>query len=472
MTLVAGIDSSTQSCKVIVRDLETGRVVRKGRAPHPPGAAVDPTVWWNALLTAVQDAGGLHDVEAISVAAQQHAMVCLDDQGHVLRDALLWNDTGSAPQVVDLKRELGADEWVRRTGLPLAVSYTATKLRWLRDNEPENARRTAAVVLPHDYLTWRLKTSSSDVADLQHLTTDRSDASGTAYWSGETESYCEDLFELALGRRSVLPEVLGPTASAGCTRRGIPGVAPGIRIGVGGGDNAVAALALGLDLGDAVMSLGTSGTVYARTNNPVHDSKGVVASYADATGKHLPLVCTLNAARDLDAAAKMLRCTHDELDMLALEAPPGAMGLTVLPYFEGERTPDLPSARASVHGLSLANCTPGNFARAMVEAMLCGQLVGLDAMRALDVPVHRLLVIGGGSRSRAVQHILPQLLNVPVLLPAPGEYVAEGAAMQAGAALTGAFPRWAKYVQELPVFQARPEIMVQHEVAKKALGYL
>lgn len=169
MTLVAGIDSSTQSCKVVVRELETGRTIRQGTAPHPPGTAVDPAKWWDALLTAVQRAGGLMDVEALSVGAQQHGMIALDNTGKVLRDALMWNDTSSHAQVDSLNEELGRDEWIRRTGLPLAVSFTVTKVRWLRDNEPENAEKTEAVILPHDYLTWRLKGGNQGKLNLEDL---------------------------------------------------------------------------------------------------------------------------------------------------------------------------------------------------------------------------------------------------------------------------------------------------------------
>jgi xylulokinase len=472
MTLIAGVDSSTQSCKVIVRELESGRVVREGRAPHPPGTAVDPTLWWTALMAAIQDAGELNDVAAISVGAQQHGMVCLDSGGTVVRDALLWNDTSSHPQVVTLNEELGADEWVRRTGLPMSVSYTVTKTRWLRDNEPASVERTAAVALPHDYLTWRLRGFGTENPDLQELTTDRSDVSGTGYWSGDTDEYCDDLFEVGLGKSAIVPKVLGPKESAGVTGRGIPGVPAGIPIGVGGGDNALAALALGLEVGDAVISLGTSGTVYARTTKPVHDTTGIVASYADATGDHLPLIATLNAARDLDAAARLLGRDHEELAFLALQAPAGAEGVTILPYFEGERTPNLPNARASFHGLSLANFTPRNVARAMVEAMLCSQVVGIDAMERLDVPIERVFIIGGGSRSRAVHGILPEILDVPIFAPAPGEYVAEGAAMQAVAALSGDFPRWPKQVETLEAAEVQPVIREQHEAAKEALGYV
>lgn len=467
MTLVAGIDSSTQSCKVVVRELETGRTIRQGTAPHPPGTAVDPAKWWDALLTAVQRAGGLMDVEALSVGAQQHGMIALDNTGKVLRDALMWNDTSSHAQVDSLNEELGRDEWIRRTGLPLAVSFTVTKVRWLRDNEPENAEKTEAVILPHDYLTWRLKGGNQGKLNLEDLTTDRSDASGTAYWADD--GYCYDLFELALGKKAHLPRVLGPTDSAGTTADGIPGIPSGIPIGVGGGDNALAALALGLNVGDAVMSMGTSGTVYAKTDEPVTDFSGIVSSYADATGAHLPLSATLNAARDLDVMSKLLGRDHGEFSFLANRAEPGAEGVTILPYFEGERTPNLPNARAAISGLTLANSTPDNLARATVEGMLCSQVVMLEATEKLGVPVERLMIIGGAAKSEAVREILPQIIQVPIFAPTPDEYVAKGAAMQAVAALTGEFPDWQPEGTKIEPQEHHPEIMEAHVAARQQI---
>ena len=186
MTLVAGVDSSTQSCKIVVCDADTGVVVRTGRAPHPEGTEVAPDAWWDALLAAVADAGGLDDVAAISVAGQQHGMVVLDAEGRVIREAMLWNDTRSARAALDLVDEFGAAELAARTGLVPVASFTATKLRWLRDTEPENAARVAAVALPHDWLSWRLRGygpagDSSLGPELGKLATDRSDASSTGY---------------------------------------------------------------------------------------------------------------------------------------------------------------------------------------------------------------------------------------------------------------------------------------------------
>lgn len=471
MTLVAGIDSSTQSCKVVILDLETGQVVREGRSSHPPGTIIDPRRWWNALLAAVAYAGGLEDVAALSVSGQQHSAIFIGEDGGSVRDSLLWNDTGSYPQVLELNEELGADEWIRRTGLPLTLSDTVTKVRWLRNHESENAAKTAAVALPHDWLTWRLMGGGPGNPDFDLLITDRSEASGTGYWSPDTNEYCWDLFEHAFGRRVVLPRVLGPRDRAGVTGSGIPGIPAGIPLSVGSGDNAAAALALGLAPGDGVMSLGTSGVVYAHTNEPVHDYAGYVCNYADATGDHIPLAATLNASRDLDAAINVLGCSYRELSDLALAAEPGAGGLTLLPYFEGERTPNLPEARASLHGASLENFTRENIARATIEGMLASQVVLLEALETCGVPVNQLSLIGGAAKSPAVQLVLSELVDVPLLVPEPGEYVAKGAAIQAGAALTGEFPVWPHESEQISGRPVEPVIMQQHQAAKDALGY-
>ena len=472
MTLVAGVDTSTQSCKIVVRDLETGALVREGRAAHPDGTEVDPNAWWDAFLEAVRAAGGLEDVAAISVAGQQHGMVALAQDGTVVRDALLWNDTRSAPQVKWLNGKLGnAQEWVTRTGLSLVPSFTITKIAWLAQHEPDNAARVAAVALPHDWLTWRLRGFGPQNPQLDQLTTDRSDASGTGYWSGQTEDYIDGLIELAFGRLVMLPTVLGPLERAGVTGEGIPGVAAGVPVGVGAGDNAAAALALDLAPGDAVISLGTSGTVYARTSSPVTDPNGVVAGFADATGDFLPLIATLNAARNVDAAARILGIAVEDVAALALEAAPGAGGLTLVPYFEGERTPNLPDATASLHGMTLTNTTRENLARAAVEGTLSALLVGVHAVEAAGVPIERVAVIGGGAKSAAVQAILPQMVDAPVFVPPAGEYVANGAAKQAVAALTGEFPDWDLGAVELPRGERHPEIFAQHQAAKQALDY-
>lgn len=469
--LVAGIDSSTQMCKVTVRDAATGERIREGKASHPSGTIVHPNVWWEALLTAVRRAGGLDDVVAISVGGQQHTPVFLAADGEVVCDSPLWNDTGSHSQMVDLNRELGRDEWIRRTGLPLTLSDTVVKLRWLRDTDPASVERTAAVAVVHDWLTWRLMGFGPGSGALDRLTTDRSEASGTAYWSPETGEYCEDLFEHAFGKSATLPKVLGPTDSAGVTGDRIPGIPAGIVLGAGSGDNAAAALALDVSPGDTVLSLGTSGVVYTRSKEAVHDYAGYVCNYADATGDQLPLVATLNAARNFELGAGLLGCTFDELSDLALSAPAGAEGLTLLPYFEGERTPDLPHARASLHQASLTNFNRANFARAIIEGTLASQVEMLDALSSCGIRTDRVVLIGGAAQSEAVQHILTQMVAVPVVVPEPEEYVAKGAAMQAVAAATGAFPIWSTNGSELAPRTLEAQISRQHDAAKVAMGY-
>ena len=428
MTLVAGVDSSTQSCKVVIRDAATGVLVRHGSAKHPDGTEVDPAHWERAFHEAVVAAGGIDDVAAISICGQQHGAVCLDDDGKVIRPALLWNDTRSAAAASALVDELGAQQWVDATGSVPVASFTVTKLRWIAEHEPSNAQRVAAVCLPHDWLMWRLRGSHS----LDDLVTDRSDASGTGYFDSVANSYRRDLLKMALGRDAVLPRVLRPDES----------VAWGARLmGPGAGDNAAAAI--GVDARqNAVVSLGTSGTAYVRSNVSARDVSGSVAGFADATGAFLPLVCTLNAARVLDAACAMLGVDHETLSALALAAPAGAGGLVVVPYLSGERTPNLPSATGGVLGMTLENSTPAHVARAAVEGVLCGLADALDALIANGAAVARVSLVGGAAASRAVQHIAPSIFGVPVVVPPPGEYVADGAARQAAWVLNGELPNW------------------------------
>lgn len=422
MTLVAGVDSSTQSTKVLVCDADTGDIVRSAAAPHPQGTEVDPQRWWLALQTAIEDAGGLDDVAAVSVDAQQHGMVCLDETGRVVRDALLWNDTRSSAAAAELVDELGgAAEWAKRIGVVPVAAITVSKLRWLADNEPDNAAATAAVCLPHDWLTWRL-TGSSNLGELR---TDRSDASGTGYFSAEADKYQPDLLELAMrGRTPALPAVLGPRDSAGRT-------STGATLGPGAGDNAGAALGLGAQPGDCIVSLGTSGVVSAVGHAAPHDAEGIVAGFADATGRQLPLVCTLNGAPVLAAVAGMLGVDYVQLDRLALSAPAGADGLTLVPYFEGERSPNLPNAAGALQGMTARNLTAANIARAGVEGLLCSLAYCLDKISTQGVEAERIILVGGGARAEAVRVIAPAIFGKPVLVPTPAEYVALGAARQA-----------------------------------------
>ena len=429
---MAGVDSSTQSVKIVVRDAQTGELIREARASHPDGTEIAPSKWLSALN---ESSSGLFDgVQAISIGAQQHGMVVVDQNKQVVRDALLWNDTRSASDATDLVNELGgADKWADAVGSVPVASFTVTKLRWLAKNEPNNAAKVNGVMLPHDWLSWQLMGTPDE------FITDRGDASGTGYWSPNTNEYRKDLLKLALGKEVQLPRVAKPNEIIGQTTSGIS-VAPGT------GDNMAAALGLGASTGDIVISLGTSGTAYTVSANPTNDSSGIIAGFADATGNYLPLACTLNAARVINAGASALNVSLDQFAELALSAQPGSEGLVLLPFLDGERTPNLPTAKGSMHGLTRNNLTPANFARACIEGMLCSLAEASDVITNFGkgtVP-NRVVLIGGAAASKAVQEIAATLFKVPIHIPPAAEYVADGAARQAAWALSGSEkpPAW------------------------------
>jgi xylulokinase len=427
--LIAGVDSSTQSVKIVIRAADTGELVREGRAPHPDGTEVDPSHWKNALENAIAQAGGLADVSAISVGGQQHGMVALDESGEVIRPALLWNDTRSASQAETLNSEMGGNQAMAdAVGSVLVASFTASKVRWMAENEKKSADRVHSIALPHDWLSWQLQGGK----DFSKLFTDRSDASGTGYFDPQSSTYRRDILAKALlsDREIHLPTIIAPSTFGGTTSAGIP-IAPGA------GDNAAAALGVQAEPGDVVISLGTSGTAFAVSSTSTHDSSGAVAGFADASGRFLPLVCTLNAARIFDAATTILGKTHDEVGALALSSIPGAHGLTLLPYFEGERTPNRPTATGVFSGMNIANSNPADIARAMIEGMLSGLADAVAALEDLGVDIKRVLIIGGAAKNPAVGQIASALFGRPVLIPPAGEYVADGAAKQAAWALLG-----------------------------------
>ena len=420
----------------MVRDLGSGQLLRESKVAHPDGTECDPQDWYIALNKAFSEVNNLEGVSAISIGGQQHGAVVLDEAGNPIRKALLWNDTRSAKEASDLNEEFGgAKATANAVGSLLVASFTATKLRWITDHESENASKIAAVCLPHDYLSWKLSGSSK----IEEIFTDRSDASGTGYFDSTSNEYRRDFLKIALrGRDAHLPRVLKPTEFGGETG----GTFRGIKIAPGAGDNAGAALGVNAKPGDVVVSLGTSGTAFAVSETSTHDPSGEVAGFADATGRFLPLVCTLNAARILDAACKLLKVSHQELANLALSANAGAEGLTLLPYFEGERTPNRPNARGTLNGLSLKNSDPANIARAYIEGMLCGLADAVHSLEKLNVAVNRILLIGGAAKNPAVGIIASSIFGREVLVPPAGEYVANGAARQAAWALTGEFPDW------------------------------
>ena len=428
MAKVLGVDSSTQSVKIVMRDLDSGELLHSAARPHPDGTEVAPDNWWRALTDALSE---FKSFDAISIAGQQHGMVALDASGSVIRDALLWNDTRSDKAAAALNQEI--PDIHLRTGSKLVASFTASKVRWLADNERNNSKRVSAIALPHDWLSWKL-TGSSQVNE---LFTDRSDASGTGYFDAKSNKYQEDIFATALrsDQKVFLPKVLTPNEFGGKTLTGVP-------IAAGAGDNAGAALGLGAQVGDLIISLGTSGTAFAVSSESTHDESGEIAGFADATGNFLPLACTLNAAKVFAKVAEMLGVTLDKFAELALSATSGAGGLRLMPHFDGERTPNRPDARGTLIGITHSNLTPENIARAAIEGVVGGMVFAAKALERQGFQTKRILLIGGAARSKAVQEITAEMFASKIEVPPTGEYVADGAARQAAWALTGKLPTW------------------------------
>ncbi|KOG34521.1 xylulokinase [Streptomyces resistomycificus] len=428
--LVVGVDTSTQSTKALVVDAATGQVVASGQAPHTvssgAGRESDPRQWWDALCEALRQCGdAAREAAAVSIGGQQHGLVTLDARGEPVRPALLWNDVRSAPQARRLTEELGgAKFWADRTGSVPAASFTVTKWAWLAEHEPEAVRATKAVRLPHDYLTERLTGQG---------TTDRGDVSGTGWWASGTESYDTEILAHVGLDPALLPRVVRPGEVAGTVRdgHGLP-FAKGTLVAPGTGDNAAAALGLGLRPGTPVMSLGTSGTVYAVSKRRPADPTGTVAGFADAHGDWLPLACTLNCTLAVDRVAALLG-----LDREAVEP---STGVTLLPYLDGERTPALPNASGLLHGLR-HDTTGGQLLQAAYDGAVHSLLGALDLV--LDEDADRsapLLLIGGGARGTAWQETVRRLSGRPVQVPEARELVALGAAAQAAGLLTGEDP--------------------------------
>ncbi|WP_031510081.1 xylulokinase [Streptomyces megasporus] len=423
--LVVGVDSSTQSTKALVVDAATGEVVARGQAPHTVSAdhESDPEQWWDALCAALEQCGpAVHQAAAVSIGGQQHGLVTLDAGGRPVRPALLWNDVRSAPQRDRLVEELGGPKvWAERFGSVPATSFTVTKWAWLTELEPEAAAATRAVRLPHDYLTERLTGQG---------TTDRGDASGTGWWSTADEEYDREILERVGLSPDLLPRVLGHGEAAGTVRpaEGLP-LPQGALVAAGTGDNMAAALGLGLRPGQPVLSLGTSGTVYAVSTHRPADPTGIVAGFADARTDWLPLACTLNCTLAVDRVAALFG-----LDREAVEA---GGGVTVLPFLDGERTPDLPYASGLLTGLR-HDTTPGRILQATYDGAVYSLLAALDlvldADAAADTPI---LLIGGGAKGTAWRETVRRLSGRPVVVPRAQELVALGAAAQAAALLLG-----------------------------------
>ena len=440
MPVVVGVDSSTQSTKVEIRDLDSGDLISSGRASHPstgvaPVSETNPLEWIAAFDKAYAQASAQADsakVAAISVAGQQHGMVTLDAQNNIVRAAKLWNDTESAPDAQWCVDQRDAAWWAEHVGSVPVASFTVAKLSWLKRVEPQNWSRVATICLPHDFLSWHLR--GGDAAE---ITTDRGDASGTGYWSPSSNSYDDEVLQIIDTTRDwskMLPRVAGPLESTGQWGNAT--------IGCGTGDNMAGALGIGLLPGDVAISLGTSGTVYAISSSATHDATAAVAGFADATGSFLPLVCTLNATKVFDSFANFLGVDLPQFGELALSSSCGAGELVLLPYLDGERTPNLPDARAMLVGLNSSH-KRSDVARAAIEGVVCGLLDGLNAITNCGVETSgRMFLLGGGAQSPAVCQIVADLTGKQVNTLNEPEIVALGAARQAAATLTGKWPAW------------------------------
>ncbi|MFI6896888.1 xylulokinase [Streptomyces sp. NPDC050256] len=437
VSAVIGVDSSTQSTKAAVVDTATGRLLAVGRAPHTvtgQGGAreSDPEQWWQALCTAVAGAlaeAGLDPaaVTGIAVAGQQHGLVTLDADGKPLRPALLWNDTRSAPQAAALTAALGREAWLDRTGSVPVASMTAAKWMWLRENEPATAAATAAVRLPHDFLTERLTGAA---------VTDPGDASGTCWYDPAAQGYDPELLALT----GIRADMLSTVAATGATRAGhltaeaarALGLPAGIPVAAGTGDNMAAAVGLGLGaeglLDHPVVSLGTSGTVFAATRNRPHSA--LLAGFAATDGTRLPLGCTLNCTLAVDKVAELLGLERED-------AVPGGEAV-LLPFLDGERTPDLPAASGLLHGLR-HDTTRQQILGAAYEGAVVAVLRALEEL-PLDAPDAPLRLIGGGARGTMWVETVRRLSGRAVILPDSAELVALGAAALAAGAATGRDP--------------------------------
>lgn len=444
LSLVAGVDSSTQSCTVEIRNAQSGRLLGTGRAPHsptfPPVSEQHPHEWWQAFAlafaAACTDAGvAATQIHAISVGAQCHGLVLLDREDNVLRAAKLWNDTTSADQAKKMVEQLGHAHWVEQIGLTPTAALTVTKLAWINENENNLLSQVGSVLLPHDWLTFKLT---------GRKITDRSDASGTGYYSAMQGRWLPELLESVVSPdvpwESLLPQVLGPDEIAGTVTAAIAselGLGTGVIVGVGGGDQHLGAIGLGLETGDVAFSLGTSGVVLTTSEHPVLDKSGWVDGVADATGGYLPLVCTLNSTTVTDAFARLLGVTVAELGNLALAADSSTERPTLVAYLNGERSPSRPQAQGILANLT-TSVTRESLALSIFEGVIAGLVRGLDALRAAGVRVDReVIAAGGGARSLAYRQILADMLGRPVHTRDAPEATARGACVQAAAILTG-----------------------------------
>lgn len=437
-----GIDCGTQGTKVIVCDPESGRIVGEGYAAHPLDAndagkrEQDPECWWQALLSSYEQAISASNIDsyairAIGVSAQQHGCVVLDANGEVIRPAKLWCDTETSAENDELLGYLGGVEGsMAKLGLAVATGYTASKLLWLKKHEPETFSKIAHILLPHDYLNFRLT---------GEYATEFGDASGTGYFSVLTREWQQDVLDFIDDGRGTLQRALPrlveahkPVGRITTHIAEMLRLTPNVVVSSGGGDNMMAAIGTGnIAPGCITMSLGTSGAVYGYLNQAPQHRIAELASFCSSSGGWLPLICTMNLTAAVKQVREMLQLDFSGFDEQVQHAPIGAQGLTMLPFFNGERTPALPSAKGQLTGMTTANMNAGNIARAVIEGTTFGLRYGLDVLKSANVESTAIRLIGGGANSAMWQQVVADVMNTPVACPTNKEAGALGAAIQA-----------------------------------------
>lgn len=439
--LYVGIDNGTQSTKCVVFSREQNRILASASAPHDlieneAGRREQEPRWWIAAATTTLQkclaAPGVDRrlVAGIGVSAQQHGCVPMDQNGDVLRAAKLWCDTETVPQCEQITAAVGSPKKViAAIGNAVAAGFTASKVLWLKQNEPALFARLAHVLLPHDYLNFWLTGK---------YRTECGDASGTAYfdvrkrkWSRKLVNAIDDSGRLA----ACLPKVIASDAPNGkllLARAAAFGLPAGIPVSSGGGDNMMAAIGTGnVTPGVVTASLGTSGTIYSYADQPVIDPRGELAAFCSSSGGWLPLVCTMNVTVATELTRELFGQDLAAFGEDVASAPVGAGGLRLLPYFNGERTPPLPRARATLSGISSTNFTRPNVCRAAMEGATLGLRYGLDLLRRQGVTATEIRLVGGGSKSKIWRQMVADIFNCPVVCPVSPEAGAMGAVIQA-----------------------------------------
>ncbi|QXH49666.1 xylulokinase [Pseudomonas fakonensis] len=449
--LFVGIDCGTQGTKALVLDAGSGQVLGLGSAAHAPPQGrdgrreQDPADWLAALQVAVAEAlrsAGVDGqaIRGLAVSGQQHGLVLLDAQGQVLRPAKLWCDTETVAENNELLAALGGVQGsLERLGLVIAPGYTLSKLLWTQRQHPELFARLAHILLPHDYLNyWLTGRACSEPGD----------ASGTGYYDVRRRTWAADVLQLIEpGERLVaaLPELVEPGACIGSLRQGAAaalGLNPQAWVASGGGDNMLGAIGTGnIAPGMITLSLGTSGTLAAFAEQPQVSAQGEVATFCASSGGWLPLICTMNLTSACALVRDLLELDLERFTALAAQAPIGADGLLMLPFFDGERVPALPAASASLHGMTSANLTRANLCRAVLEGTCFSLRYGLDLLRASGLQGNEIRLVGGAAKSPLWRQVLADLLGVPLVCPRQTEAAALGAAIQAAWSLGRQFGR-------------------------------